>query len=121
MFKYTTSIWRQIFESAVLYCSNSAFAKIFISTIQRLRNQVNRKWVVKSTKNNFPVTVPENLMLRGYAVTQLRVCYCMFNYTPNSTGPELFIIIEFECTKKFIFWFRFVVFADDDRIKGLYP
>ena len=25
--------------------------------------------------------VPHKLKLRGYAVTLLRVCYCMFNYT----------------------------------------
>ena len=29
-------------------------------------------WTLKSTKNNFPVTVSENLMIRGYAVMHLR-------------------------------------------------
>ena len=31
----------------------------------------------------FRITVTKNLMLRGYAVTLLRVCYCINKYTHN--------------------------------------
>ena len=88
---------RRFYQS---YCKTKNICSVFIFTIRILRNRVlevctfsqNIQFPTRTLQNIFFLEINSyNMNSRNgsrkicYAVTVLRVCYCMFNYTHSST------------------------------------